>query len=267
MTNYFARVFGVCQGGILVLAAGVTSSFAVEKPEFYPDVYPFLKANCISCHNKTTTKAGLNMETPELMIKGGDSGPSIVPGKSAESLLVEASVHSPDLEMPPPNNKSGAVKLTDAEIAVLKTWIDQGAKAGVQAERQVTFKALAPGIDPIYSVTLSRDGRFAICGRGHRLYLYDLASRQFVAEISRSGGEDAAVPTAPWSNRSPSAPTARRLASGSFREVKTLEAAKSENRANSPLTAAAEARRRGLSSRKIAETGKGRDREPPASLA
>ena len=252
MTNRFVRVLSVFQGGLLILAAGVTSSFAVEKPEFYQDVYPFLKANCISCHNKTTTKAGLNMETPELMIKGGDSGPSIVPGKSAESLVVEASVHSPDLEMPPPNNKSGAVKLTNAEIAVLKTWIDQGAKAGAQAERQVTFKALAPGIDPIYSVTLSRDGRFAICGRGHRLYLYDLASRQFVAEISdpaeKSGGAHRAMVQSLALS-----PDGMRLASGSFREVKLWK--REVVTADSPAAAAPKPADEALL-KKIAETGK-----------
>lgn len=96
--------------------------------DFYQDVYPFLKANCISCHNKTTTKADLNMETPELMIKGGENGPSIVPGKSGESLIVAASLHTQDMEMPPPNNKTGAVNLTPAEIAILRQWIDQGAK-------------------------------------------------------------------------------------------------------------------------------------------
>jgi WD40 repeat protein len=252
MTNRFARVLSVFQGGLLILAAGVTSSFAVEKPEFYQDVYPFLKANCISCHNKTTTKAGLNMETPELMIKGGDSGPSIVPGKSAESLVVEASVHSPDLEMPPPNNKSGAVKLTNAEIAVLKAWIDQGAKAGAQSERQVTFKALAPGIDPIYSVTLSRDGRFAICGRGHRLYLYDLASRQFVAEISdpaeKSGGAHRAMVQSLALS-----PDGMRLASGSFREVKLWK--REVVTADSPAAAAPKPADEALL-KKIAETGK-----------
>src|SRR5690606_3978880 len=171
------------QAGVAVFAAGLGLAGAAEEPEFYRDVYPFLKANCIACHNKTTAKAGLNMETPEMMIRGGDSGPSIVPGKSGESLIVEASIHSPDIEMPPPNNKSGAVKLTDAEIAVLRTWIDQGAKAGVQAERQVTFQALPPGFDPIYSVALTKDGRHAVCGRGHRLFLYDLATRRFVAGI------------------------------------------------------------------------------------
>ena len=75
---------------LLTLLCSTTALQSAEL-DFYRDVYPFLKTNCISCHNKTTTKAGLNMETPELMIKGGDSGPSLVPGKSEESLVVLAS--------------------------------------------------------------------------------------------------------------------------------------------------------------------------------
>lgn len=250
MIRRFSKLWGLCQGAALV--AFFFPAHAVEKPEFYQDVYPFLKANCISCHNKTTAKAGLNMETPELMIQGGDSGPSIVPGKSAESLLVEASVHSPDLEMPPPNNKSGAVKLTDAEIAVLKTWIDQGAKAGVQAERQVTFKALAPGIDPIYSLALTKDGRHAVCGRGHRLFLYDLAARQLVAEITDpavkgGGAHRAMVQSLAFS------PDGTRLASGSFREVKLWK--RETVSAESPDVAAPNPADEALL-KKIAETGK-----------
>ncbi len=250
MIRRFSKLWGLCQGAALL--GFLSPVVAVEKPEFYQDVYPFLKANCISCHNKTTTKAGLNMETPELMIKGGDSGPSIVPGKSAESLLVEASVHSPDLEMPPPNNKSGAVKLTDAEIAVLKTWIDQGAKAGVQAERQVTFKALAPGIDPIYSLALTKDGRHAVCGRGHRLFLYDLAARQLVAEITDpavkgGGAHRAMVQSLAFS------PDGTRLASGSFREVKLWK--RETVSAEAPAVAAPKPADEALL-KKIAETGK-----------
>lgn len=226
--HYGRELKYACQGIVALLALLVaTPIWGVEEPDFYRDVYPSLKANCISCHNKTTTKAGLNMETPELMIKGGDSGPSIIPGKSAESLIVEASIHTEELEMPPPNNKSGAVKLSPAEIAVLKIWIDQGAKASVQEERQVTWKPLAPGVDPIYSLALTRDGRYAVCGRSNRLFLYDLAMRQFVTEISdpaeKSGGAHRAmIQSLAFS------PDGMRLASGSFREVKIwkLEAGK-----------------------------------------
>jgi len=222
----------------MVISGAALSAKASENPDFYRDVFPFLKANCISCHNKTTTKAGLNMETPDLMKKGGDSGPGIVPGKSAESLIVEASVHSPDMEMPPPNNKSGAVKLTDAEIAVLKTWIDQGAKASVQQERQVTWKPLAPGVDPIYSIALSKDGRFAACGRSNRIYLYDLATRQFVTEIAdpaekAGGAHRAMIQSLAFS------PDGTRLASGSYREVKIwkLTPGKGGDAAAAPVSA------------------------------
>src|SRR3954470_200906 len=112
--------------------------------DFYRDVYPVLKANCISCHNKTTTKGDLNMESPELIQKGGETGPGVVPGKSAESLVVQAAAHADrDLVMPPKNNKSGAVDLNPAELAVLKTWIDQGAKHSIQQARQVNWQPLA----------------------------------------------------------------------------------------------------------------------------
>ena len=50
-----------------------------EPVHFDRDVLPFLSDNCLSCHCKTTTKGGLNLETPELMLKGGDTGPAIVP--------------------------------------------------------------------------------------------------------------------------------------------------------------------------------------------
>ena len=185
---------------------------ALAEPDFYRDVFPFLKANCVSCHNKTTTKAGLNMETPELMIQGGDSGPSIVPGKSAESLIVTASLHQEDMEMPPPKNKSGAVNLTPAEIALLKQWIDLGAKSSTQIERSVALKAFAASIDPIYAVAMTKDGRYAACGRSNDIFIYDLATRRIAAQIPDA--HRALVQSLAFS------PDGTRLASGSFREVK-----------------------------------------------
>src|ERR1700722_11512953 len=97
--------------------------------DFYRDVYPVLKSNCIACHNKTTTKAALNLETPEAIRRGGDSGAGVIPGDAAESLIFQAAAHTGDVKMPPKGNKSGAVNLAPNELALLKTWIDQGAKS------------------------------------------------------------------------------------------------------------------------------------------
>ncbi len=201
------------------LALSLAATAAATDLEFYRDVFPFLKANCIVCHNKTTTKADLNMETPELMRQGGESGTALIPGKGADSLVVIASRHEQDYEMPPVNNKSGAVKLSDAEIAVLTRWIDQGAKAAKQEERQVAWQAPAPGVQPIYAVALTRDGRYAACGRGNRLFVYDLATRELAAELTDpalagAGAHRALVQSLAFS------PDGTRLASGSFREVK-----------------------------------------------
>ena len=175
-----------------------------------------LKANCISCHNKTTTKAHLNMESPELLKKGGETGPAVVPGKSAESLVVQAAAHEEDYWMPPKNNKSGAVDLTPSEIALLKAWIDQGAKHSVQQAREVVWRPLPPGVHPIYSVAMTKDGRYAACGRSNQIFLYDLATRQFATRLADQNGvaHRALVQSLAFS------PDGTRLASGSFREVK-----------------------------------------------
>jgi WD40 repeat protein len=212
---------------LIALLCTSTAALAADL-DYYRDVYPFLKANCISCHNKTTTKADLNMETPELMIKGGESGPSIIPGKGAESLLVTASLHTKDMEMPPPNNKSGAVNLIPEQIATLKEWIDQGAKSSVMVERAVVLQAFSASIDPIYSVAMTKDGRYVACGRSNHIYVYDLATRQFVAQISDPSEKNGAAHRALVQSLAFS-PDGTRLASGSFREVKIWKLAEGKS--------------------------------------
>ena len=199
--------------------------------DFYRDVYPVLKANCISCHNKTTTKGDLNMESPELMKKGGETGPGVAAGKGAESLIVRAAAHQDDdLIMPPKNNKAGAVNLTTGEIELLKNWIDQGAKHSVQQARQVTWQPLPPGVNPIYTVAMTKDGRFAACGRANQIFIYDLATRQFITRLAEQAGvaHRALVQSLAFS------PDGTRLASGSFREVKIWRLEKGKPAANGP---------------------------------
>src|SRR5437867_3306904 len=61
--------------------------------DFEKEILPILKSNCLACHNQTTTKGELVLETPQTILKGGESGPVIVPGKSDGSLLLKLAAH------------------------------------------------------------------------------------------------------------------------------------------------------------------------------
>ena len=197
------------------------------KPVDFPtEIKPILKANCSACHNKTTTKGGLNMETPELMKKGGESGAAIEPGKGAESLLLQSAAHMTDSDMPPKGNKVGAENLKPEELGLLKLWIDQGAKPGKQASRDFVWKPLPPGLHPIYAVALTPGGELAACSRANQIFLYDLASRQQVGQIDAHRDMTLALAFSPDGTR---------LASGSYGEVKIWK------REPSPLTAGPDA--------------------------
>jgi hypothetical protein len=90
---------------------------------FKNDVKPILEARCIKCHARGRSKGGFHLDNRELLLKGGESGPAVVPGKSQESYLIElVSGVDPDNVMP----KKGT-KLTKEQVGVLRAWIDQGA--------------------------------------------------------------------------------------------------------------------------------------------
>ena len=98
---------------------------SASKIDFFESkIRPVLIERCQSCHSSKAAKlkGNLRLDSREMALKGGDSGPAILPGKSAESRLFKA-VEYRDAEtaMPP------AGKIPAAEIALLKTWIDEGA--------------------------------------------------------------------------------------------------------------------------------------------
>ena len=200
-----------------IAALGVSPAEAVD---FYKDVFPFLESNCVACHNKTTSKGGLNMESPNEIRKDGDSGPGVIPGKSAESLVLKSALHQGDAVMPPKNNKSGARDLTPAEIKVLATWIDEGAKDSVKPSREIAWKQLPAGVAPIYAVAVSPNGRFSLCARGNRLFAYDTATRQPLnAPVDASAGSPYAAHRS-FIQSIAFSPDGNSLVTTSFRELK-----------------------------------------------
>ncbi len=92
--------------------------------DFEKEVVPIFQSTCVNCHSSGKTEADLSIETREKLLEGGASDPAIVPGKSADSLLIQlVSGQDADRIMP----KKGK-RLTPEQIGILRAWIDQGAK-------------------------------------------------------------------------------------------------------------------------------------------
>ena len=94
------------------------------------DIKPLVETSCLQCHTGEKPKAKYRMDTRESFIKGGDSGdPAVVPGKSEKSLTVLYTAGLvEDMEMPPTDKREKYPAWTKDQIALVRAWIDQGAK-------------------------------------------------------------------------------------------------------------------------------------------
>ena len=103
------------------LAARIPAA-STAKVDFVRDIQPIFEASCVQCHARGKNKGGFSLETRTDFLEGGETGPAAVAGKSAGSLVVEMiSGLDPDTVMP----KKGK-KLTPAQVALFRGWIDQG---------------------------------------------------------------------------------------------------------------------------------------------
>src|ERR1700694_602791 len=112
----------------LIVAMWAATAVADDQPEpvdYVQDVKPILSRRCYACHGALKQKNDLRLDTAALAIKGGSAGAAIVPGKSDESLLIEAVTGAEGVKKMPPEGEP----LTPEQIAALRSWIDQGAKA------------------------------------------------------------------------------------------------------------------------------------------
>jgi hypothetical protein len=118
---------------LLSLAFLVSGSpvWADEPVDYVRDVKPVFAKHCIACHGPAKHRADLRLDTAKHALEGGNSGAVIVPGKSTSSLLVQAVIGAKDIKAMPPDDRP---RLSPAEIAILKAWIDQGAKAPANEE-------------------------------------------------------------------------------------------------------------------------------------
>ena len=106
---------------VCLLAYATEVYAASPSDQFEKVVRPLLVEKCIGCHGEQKQKGDLRLDSLSSLLKGGESGPAVVPGKPEQSLLITAIRHSEQLKMPPKE------KLPTSDIAALAAWVKAGA--------------------------------------------------------------------------------------------------------------------------------------------
>ncbi len=120
----FVSWFGLALFTVVAPAAGNDGPAAgARRIDFDREVRPILTTNCYACHGPSKQKGGLRLDRRPAALKGGDSGPVIVPGNSEESLVVQLAAGLEQDRLMPPKGE----RLTADQVAILRAWIDQGA--------------------------------------------------------------------------------------------------------------------------------------------
>ncbi len=183
------------------------------------DIEPILVNKCAFCHSDKIKEGKLDMGSYEALLKGGKRGPAVVPGKSGESLLVKLASKTQKPAMPPKTEEP----LTPEELALIKLWIDQGAKApSTKRERPKVIVTGPPAnVHPVLGIAISPDKTTIAASRGNQIHLYNATTganfRDFFDPQLKGGATKIAhlsmVEALAYS------PDGKTLASGAFQEV------------------------------------------------
>jgi WD40 repeat protein len=200
---------------------------------FEKEIEPILVNKCAFCHSGNVKEAKLDLSSYETMMRGGKRGPAVVPSKSAESFLVKLCAKAIKPYMPPRSEEP----LTPQELALIKLWIDQGAKppSGMREAVKVVLKAPPAAVTPVLGVAVSPDHSAVAASRGNQIHVYDAGSGAYVRSLVDPGvvGPDkkplhaahlSLVESLAWS------PDGKHIASGSFQEINLWDAKTGEFR-------------------------------------
>lgn len=126
----------------------LTSSSAAADDLFELKIHPILAGKCFRCHGGDRVSGGLRIDSRESLLKGGESGPAMVPGKVDESLLIKAVRRADDVSAMPPDKP-----LRPDEVQALTDWIAAGAHwpmepARFDAKKHWAFEPVADVVPP-----------------------------------------------------------------------------------------------------------------------
>ena len=145
------RLFSLFATLVLALSFTLPATAAPAAPDFTL-VQALFKKHCVECHASGDAENNLILENHASLMKGGDAGSPVVPGKSADSLLMKSIEGRDKVKIMPPGKKK---KLEASELGVIKEWIDGGAKLPAIATdpvRELVTPKIAPRVTPRKSI-------------------------------------------------------------------------------------------------------------------
>ncbi|MFG0334108.1 MAG: DUF1549 domain-containing protein, partial [Maioricimonas sp. JB049] len=117
--------FGIASAALLLGLLAVPLSAADTTVDYATQIKPILQARCYACHGVLKQEGSLRLDTARTTIAGGDSGPVIVAGDPAGSLLIERISAEDEFDRMPPEGKP----LSAEQVDLVRRWIAQGADA------------------------------------------------------------------------------------------------------------------------------------------
>src|SRR6478736_7925710 len=166
------------------LAFAQCAAAATTPPDFSKNVAPIFAKYCSGCHNDNDLEGELSLVSFAKLQKGGEKGAVIVPNRADASLMIRMLTGEVEPAMPPKDEPQP----TDAEINVLRTWIDAGAH-GPDGQQSDYPELSTPKIKPAASVheyltslALAPDGKRLALGRFRNVELIDPVTSKVVAK-------------------------------------------------------------------------------------
>ena len=177
-----------------------------------------LRDECLGCHKPGKAKGGLLLNAHDKMMKGGDNGAAVVPGKPDESPLYQLALADADPHMPPKK------QLDAAALNALKAWIAAGAPWDEAvfneppAPKAVKFTPMPEAWQPVLAMALSPDEKTLAVARAQRIALIDLAAKDTPVAAYLEGHVEP-VQSLAWT------PDGRTLLSGGYQNVRVWDVA------------------------------------------